>query len=120
MAHICFFLWFDVGNCCDYPISTFGEVLAFVIVITTRGVIIVTLAVVIALFRAGGKLCLLFGVLSFSLRLYNGLAVLVLDELGKSRSEILNESMSEKTLVGLHFVVGELSDLIMGLSVVLN
>ena len=50
----------------------------FTIVITTAGVRIVTMAVVIDVIRAGGKLCLLFGVPSFLISVFNGLAVLVL------------------------------------------
>ena len=84
------------------------------------GVRIVTLAVVFAIVGAGGKICLLFGVLSFLTSIFDGLAVLVLDELGKSGFKILDESMSEKTLVDLHLVVKKLTDLIMGFNIVLN
>ena len=51
---------------------------------------------------------------------FDGLAVLVPDELGKSGFKILDEGMSDKTLVSLQLVVGKLADLIMGLNVVLN
>ena len=54
------------------------------------------------------------------IKFFNSLAVLVPDELGKSRFWILDEGMSDKTLVSLHLVVGELADLIMGLNVVLK
>ena len=73
----------------------------FINVITTVGVKIVTLAVVIAVVRAGAKLCLFFGVPSFLISVFKGLAVLFLDELGKSGFEIPNESKTNKALIRL-------------------
>ena len=60
------------------------------------------------------------GVLSFSISVFNGLAVLVLDGLGKPGLKILDKSISYKTLIVLHLFVRELKDHIMGLNVVLN
>ena len=78
------------------------------------------MATIVAIIRAGGELCLLFGIPSFSISVFDGLTVLVPDKLSKSRFKILDEGVSDKTLVGLHLVVRELSDLVMGLNVVLN
>ena len=92
----------------------------FIIVVASARVEVITLAVIVAVISAGVELCLLFGILSFSISVFNGLTVLVPDKLSKSRFKILDEGMSDKTLVGLHLVVGELTDLIMGFNVILN
>ena len=60
----------------------------FIIVIYTTGVICVTMAVVIAVIRAKGKLCLLFDIPSFLKSVLNGLAVFIQDELGKPRLKV--------------------------------
>ena len=62
----------------------------------------------------------MFGILSFSISVFNGLTVLVLDKLSKSGFKILDEGVSDKTLFGLQLVVREFLDLVMGLNIVLN
>ena len=92
----------------------------FTIIISTAGARIVTLAFDIAFIGAGSQLCLLLGIPSFYTSVFNGLIFLVLDELGKSKLEISNKSVSDKTMVGLNLVFGELEDLIICLNLVLN
>ena len=56
----------------------------FIIVVTSAKIRVITLVVVIAVFRVGGELCLLFGIPSFSISVFNGLTVLVPDKLSNS------------------------------------
>ena len=62
----------------------------------------------------------MFGIPSFSISVFDGLTVLVPDKLSKSVFKILDEGVSDKTLVGLHLVVRELLDLVMSLNIVLD
>ena len=70
-----------------------------IITITFTGVRVVPLTFIIAIVRAGSKLCLLFDVMSFLISFFYGLTVLVLDELGKSWLEILNDVCLTKPLL---------------------